>query len=142
MDIPEVLKLHLEKTHADLDKSLIDIRKEIVEHGTRINAVEREIAMFKEHLSRIENKQEELNKSVNQFIVNVPGAFEDHCKVLMVQFGNMLDEKFQNCRNIQDAKNEKSFLKLPPGFWGAFIKVAIAIILLAGGFIGIENFIR
>lgn len=142
MDIPEVLKLHLEKTHADLDKSIIDIRKEIVEHGTRINAVEREIAMFKEHLSRIEHKQEELNKSVNQFIINVPVAFEDHCKVLMVQFGNMLDEKFLNCRNIQDVKNEKSFLRLPAGFWGNFIKVIIFLICFGGGWISIDMFFK
>jgi hypothetical protein len=142
MDVPEVLKIHIEKTHKELDTAIITIREQLIEHGSRLIAVEKEIAMFKEHLTRIEHKQENIDKNLNAFILQVPSIIEDRNKGLITEVSYLLDEKFQMCRNIQDNKNEKAFLKLPPGFWGNFIKVVIFLICFGGGYITVDMFLK
>ena len=145
-EIAVVLKEHIDKTHIDLAKTIYDIQQDIVEHGTRMNTMEREINMFKEHLSRIESKQEDLNKSVNNFMLEIPTTFEKHTSntvtTVVTQMSTLLDQKFENCRQIQDTKNEKSFLKLPPGFWGNLIRVVIFLVCFGGGFITLDMFFK
>lgn len=138
IDCIEVLNQHIKEEHKHLNERLVDVRETLIEHSARINALDKEVSMLQSQLSDMSKLQKETHELVHKISETFPKMITDS----RLKTEESTEKQFVKCRELQNLKNEKSFLKLPEGFYGSIVRILIYVLAGIGSWMGIGSLLK
>jgi uncharacterized coiled-coil protein SlyX len=113
------------------------LQEKILANKEAIHLVRVDVGVLKQEVDKMSIEQTKFHEKMNDFMMSLPKALESSAEKIIKTMDERMSVQLTECRSQQRTYNASTFLQLPPGFLGNFLRLFVYLIAAYGGYEGI-----